>query len=124
MKAAAPCLFALVLLTGCATSQGWSVNSVDQPDGVVLISYETDDLESPPIGIDKATSVATRYCTTMGYHRTESLVDGERQCSGTNAAGACSLWQVDLEFQCAGDWVASPEMLETVPPSLRTVAGS
>jgi len=124
MKAIAPCLFALAFLSGCATSNHWSVNQPDASEGVVVVSYETGNPASPPLSIKQANHVATRRCETMGYSYTEKQVAGARQCSATDTAGACSNWQVKYEFQCAGDRVAAPERYwTTTAPNLQAASG-
>lgn len=107
MKMIAPCLFAPGLLSGCTTSPKWTAERSGQADGVVLVSYDTADLAIPPISIKKANNIATRRCAMLGNTYIETQVNGAQHCSATDAAGACSLWRVKYEFQCAGNAVAS-----------------
>lgn len=109
MRAIAPCIFALALLSGCATSNSAPVSQIDRSEGSVLVSYETADPDIEHLSIKQANNIATRRCETMGYSYTEEQVNGPKACNTADTAVACPLWRVQYKFQCAGNAVAPLE---------------
>lgn len=117
MKRLAVCGIALSFLAGCATSSQWSVKNDDRHENVVQVAYATSDMHNPPISLNHANLIATRQCELRGYSYTEKDVLVTQSCVSRNAAGTCSLWQVEQSYQCSGNWVRDPD------PQLATTVG-
>lgn len=96
-------------LAGCASSGAYSAIH-DRDAGQVLVSYEVEILQDPPLSPEHASAVATRRCQMLGYGYTERDVHVTQHCSATDGTGACSLWQVGRTYQCAGDTITQPEL--------------
>lgn len=115
MKIPALSLVVLAGLAGCASTASYSTIQ-DRNAGKVLVSYETDELQNPPLSLKHANHIATKRCQMLGYSYTERQVHVAQQCSAADNAGACSLWQVANTYQCAGDAIAEPRF----PPAVAT----
>ncbi|WP_162375167.1 YecR family lipoprotein [Pseudoxanthomonas sangjuensis] len=117
MKTIALFSFALLCLTGCATSNSLTAARGEQP-GTVVLAYETGTPEAPSWSLQHLNLVATHHCELQGYSHTERDVLVTQQCSASDASGKCSAWQVRNAYQCAGNAVARPGLPPPSPPSL------
>ncbi|MGY1459806.1 YecR family lipoprotein [Luteimonas sp. A534] len=119
MKIFALSLLALAGLAACTSTSSLAVAEGDGA-GTVLVSYETSDLATPALSLAQANHLATRRCERMGYSYTELAVNVTQECASTEGNGACSSWQVQNAYQCAGNHVATPELPAAAPAPLRT----
>lgn len=118
MKILALVFLAATMVTGCATSQNWAVSGVEKQDRVVRVTYETSDLENPPVSNKKANNIAVRECKRQGYGYTEKSVQGARYCTGGDETGSCPTWRVELEYQCGG--ITAPTNASVRTAAVRT----
>ena len=107
MRIASLTLVACAGLTACASTASFSA-AQDRATGQVLVMYQTGDVQSPPLSLEHSNYVATQRCKTMGYSFTERDVGVTQQCSATDTAGQCLVWEVAQTYQCAGNAVAQP----------------
>ena len=113
MKALALVFLAATMVAGCATSRIWAVSGVEKQDRVVRVTYETSDLQNPPVSNKKAGNIAVRECKRQGYGYTEQSVQGARYCLGGDGAGSCPVWRVELEYRCGGIAIPTNESVRT-----------
>lgn len=108
MKISALSLVMLVALAGCASTANYSATQ-DKSAGKILVSYETETLQNPPLSPKHANHVATQRCQMIGHSYTERNVHVTHQCSATDSTGTCAQWQVEKAYQCAGNAIADPQ---------------
>lgn len=105
---------AIVMLSGCATSSSYSVADGPQA-GSVLVTYQTRQLDDPPLSLNQANHLATSRCGIRGYSYTELEVAVSQRCSAETAPGKCALWKVESTYECAGNSIAEMRVPTSYP---------
>jgi hypothetical protein len=88
-----------IVLTACATNKDWAATGGSKSDGVVRLSYELAELETPILNEKQAIDLATKRCQSWGYKGAEAFGGTTRQCVTRGGLG-CALMQVTKEYQC------------------------
>lgn len=93
---------AILLLSGCATQKDWLVTGGSRSDGVVRLSYESNEFQRPNVSEAQAIELATQKCSAWGYKGAESFGSQSTQCQSRRGFGNCGDRLTTIEYQCTG----------------------
>lgn len=96
------CLTIVVVLGGCATQKDWLVTGGSRADGVVRLSYESNEFQRAKVSKEQADQLATQKCMAWGYKGAEAFGSQSTQCTSYRGFGSCGDRQVTVEYQCTG----------------------
>ena len=108
------CIFVLLCafaVTGCATRLDWAATGGSRADGVVRLSYEHGEFQTPQLDDTQAVNLAARRCQTWGYSGAEAFGGVTRQCNQMGGFGGCARWVVTKEFQCTGTGIQAATLI-------------
>ena len=91
-----------LLLTGCATQKELLVTSASRADGVVTLSYESNEFERASYEAQKAQEMAEQRCRVWGYSGADSFGSAKTTCTSRRGFGNCGARRVDIQYQCTG----------------------
>lgn len=91
---------AFLLVYGCATPKEWTATSGSRSDGIVKLSYDQYELESPILNEQQAIDIATKRCSSWGYTSAEAFGGVTRRCNQFGGLSGCSHFTITKEFQC------------------------
>jgi len=92
----------MLVVAGCATTKQWTATGGSRADGVVRLSYEFGEFETPQLNEQQGTALAAQRCHTWGYSGAEAFGGSTRQCLQRGGFNDCATWQVTKEYQCTG----------------------
>lgn len=95
-------LGAAVTLTGCATQKELLVTNASRADGVVTLSYESNEFERASYEAQKAQEMAEQRCMAWGYSGADSFGSAKTTCTSRRGFGNCGARRVDIQYQCTG----------------------
>ena len=87
------------VLVACATNKEWTATSGSKSDGVVRLSYELGELETPILNEKQAIELAAKRCQSWGYKSAEAFGGTTRQCVTRGSLG-CANMRITKEYQC------------------------
>ena len=87
---------------GCATTKDWLVTDASRADGVVSLSYEHNEFQSPQLSHEQADQMATQRCKAWGYSGAESMGSQRTDCLSRRGFGNCGSRRVTVQYQCLG----------------------
>lgn len=93
---------ATLLLSGCATQKDWLVTGGSRADGVVRLSYESNEFQRPKVSKEQADQLAAQKCMAWGYKGAESFGSQSTECQSRRGFGNCGDRLVTVEYQCTG----------------------
>ncbi|WP_430389191.1 YecR family lipoprotein [Dyella sp. 20L07] len=93
---------AMILISGCATQKEWLVTGGSRADGVVRLSYQSNEFQRPKVSKEQADQLAEQKCTAWGYKGAESFGSQSTQCETRRGFGSCGDRLVTVEYQCTG----------------------
>lgn len=104
MKTLVSLLLVSAVLTGCATatSKDWSATGGSRADGVVRLSFEYTEFETPVLNEGKALELAGQRCKSWGYTGAEAFGGSTKNCNMRGGWSGCASWLVTKEYQCNG----------------------
>ena len=91
------------VLGGCATQKELLVTEASRSDGVVTLSYESNEFQSVSYDAQRAQEMATQRCTAWGYSGAESFGSEKTTCTSRRGFGNCGARRVDIQYQCTGN---------------------
>lgn len=95
-------IVAALLMGGCATHKDWLVTGGSRADGVVRLSYESNEFQRPRVSKEQADQLAARKCMAWGYQGAEAFGSQSTQCESRRGFGNCGDRLVTVEYQCMG----------------------
>jgi hypothetical protein len=107
----------LAAVSGCTTTKQWTATGGSRSDGVVRLSYELGEFESPRLNEDQGVQTASQRCRTWGYSGAEAFGGTLRQCTQSGGLGGCSVWTVTKEYQCTGNGASNDSRTTFISPS-------
>lgn len=93
---------AVLLLGGCATQKDWLVTGGSRADGVVRLSYESNEFQRVNTSEEQASKLATQRCMAWGYKAAQSFGSQSVTCQSRRGLGNCGDRLVTVEYQCTG----------------------
>ncbi|MGY0560650.1 YecR family lipoprotein [Luteimonas sp. A277] len=91
-----------IVLAGCATQKELLVTEASRSDGVVTLSYESNEFQSVSYDAQRAQELATQRCVAWGYSGAESFGSERTTCTSRRGFGNCGARRVDIQYQCTG----------------------
>lgn len=95
-------LAASMVLGGCATQKELLVTDASRADGVVTLSYESNEFQSVSYDAQRAQEMAAQRCAAWGYSGAESFGSEKTTCTSRRGFGNCGARRVDVQYQCTG----------------------
>ena len=95
-------LAASLVLSGCATQKELLVTDASRADGVVTLSYESNEFQSVSYDAQRAQEMATQRCVAWGYTGAEPFGSERTTCTSRRGFGNCGARRVDIQYQCTG----------------------
>ena len=92
-----------IVLGGCATQKELLVTDVSRSDGVVTLSYESNEFQSVSYDAQRAQELASQRCAAWGYSGAEPFGSERTTCTSRRGFGNCGSRRVDIPYQCTGD---------------------
>ena len=95
-------LAAAIAISGCATQKELLVTGASRADGVVKLSYESNEFQRVSYDAQKAQQLAAQKCMAWGYTGAESFGSEENTCLSRRGFGNCGDRRVTVAYQCTG----------------------
>jgi len=94
----------LCILTGCSipVHKEWVATGGSKADGVVRLSIEYMDKQTPIVDEEQALKIARERCAVWGYSNALAFGGVTRQCLYPGTFG-CGAYQETKEYQCTND---------------------
>jgi hypothetical protein len=93
---------AVLMLSGCATQKELMVTNASRADGIVNLSYESNEFQRVSYDAQKAQDLAAQKCKVWGYNGAEALGSEENICLSRRGFGNCGSRRVTVAYQCTG----------------------
>lgn len=94
---------ASMVLAGCATQKELMVTGASRSDGVVTLSYESNEFQSVSYDAQRAQEAAAQRCVAWGYSGAEAFGSEQTTCTSRRGFGNCGTRRVDVQYQCTGN---------------------
>ncbi|WP_425520955.1 YecR family lipoprotein [Xanthomonas nasturtii] len=90
------------VLAGCATQKDLMVTGASRSDGVVTLSYESNEFQRVSYDAQRAQEAAAQRCVAWGYSGAEAFGSEQTTCTSRRGFGNCGSRRVDVQYQCTG----------------------
>ncbi len=94
---------ALLIISACATDNGFQANGSDRANGLVQLSYQYVLSDRPVLDWVVAQRTAEARCASWGYARAQRSEDRRRSCLTQDIFGRCKSYRVNVAYQCTDD---------------------
>jgi len=93
-------LVPLLLLVACATPTSMSATGGSKADGIVEMSYEYGEFETPILDPEQGMASAVKRCKAWGYKQAEPFDGGIQTCAMPGGFAGCARMRTTISYQC------------------------
>ena len=91
-----------LIIAGCATQKELMVTDASRSDGIVKLSYQSNEFQRVSYDAQRAQEIASQKCAAWGYNGAEALGSEESTCLSRRGFGNCGDRRVTVAYQCTG----------------------